>query len=215
MPAQGSPPTGGNATNPSDHTATSWTSPRVTPSQGNVHEIAQAIHADARTVYVDYDPIVAQHGRALLATDERTMMVQLDVRYPEFILHKALELLDYGLPVGVLLVTTMHFIRDGEDPWSIVRTLMEHMEPGSYLGLTHVLEAPNTIAAAAVYDTASASVTPRSEEAIREFITVADVELVDPGLVRVPLWRPEMDPRLAEEDAELVDFLGGVGRKER
>ncbi|TMR88036.1 SAM-dependent methyltransferase [Nonomuraea basaltis] len=185
------------------------------PSQGNVHEIAQAIqaiHADARTVYVDYDPIVAQHGRALLATDERTMMVQLDVRYPEFILHKVL---DFDLPVGVLLVTTMHFIGDEEDPWSIVRTLLEHMEPGSYLGLTHVLEAPNTIAAAAVYDTASASVTLRSEEAIREFFTVADVELVDPGLVRVPLWRPEMDPRLAEEDAAKVDVLGGVGRKER
>jgi hypothetical protein len=186
------------------------------PAVGNVHEVAQSVEPGARTVYVDYDPIVSQHGRALLATDERTTMVQMDLRNPEFILGKAAGLLDFDFPVGVLLVATLHFITDEEDPHGIVKTLMECMEPGSYLVVSHVLETPTTIAAAgAGYKDASAGVTLRGGAEIGRFFAVAETELVAPGLVRVPLWRPEIAQPLAEEDAERVDFLGGVGRKER
>ncbi|WP_327583371.1 SAM-dependent methyltransferase [Nonomuraea sp. NBC_00507] len=186
------------------------------PAVGNVHEVAQSIEPGARTVCVDYDPIVSQHGRALLATDERTTMVQMDLRNPEFILDKAAGLLNFDFPVAVLLVATLHFITDEEDPHGIVKTLMECTEPGSYLVVSHVLETPTTIAAAgAGYKDASAGVTLRSEAEISGFFAVTETELLDPGLVRVPLRRPEVAQPLAEEDAAKVDFLGGVGRKER
>ncbi|GAA2268572.1 SAM-dependent methyltransferase [Nonomuraea roseoviolacea subsp. roseoviolacea] len=181
------------------------------PAMGNVHAVAQSVHPDARTVYVDYDPVVVQHGRAMLATDDRTWMLHLDLRYPDFILSRAAELLDFDEPVAVLLVASLHFITAAEDPYGIVAGLMEFTEPGSYLVISHVLETAATVRAAAAYRSASAAVQVRSSDDIARFFTVANARLVEPGLVRVPLWRPEVPVQLAREDALRVDFLGGVG----
>ncbi|WP_435054282.1 SAM-dependent methyltransferase [Nonomuraea angiospora] len=182
------------------------------PSMGNVHEVAQSVHGDARTVYVDYDPVVVQHGRALLATDEHTAMVEEDLRKPGRILEQAADLLDFGRPVCVLLVACLHFVTATEDPYRIVKWLMRSTAPGSYLVISHVIKTPKTIAAAAAYRSASAPVVLRTEEQVGRLFTAAGVEVVEPGLVRVPSWRPDLNA-LAGEDAARVDFLGGVGRK--
>ncbi|MBE1590967.1 SAM-dependent methyltransferase [Nonomuraea angiospora] len=183
------------------------------PSMGNVHEVAQSVHGDARTVYVDYDPVVVQHGRALLATDGHTVMVEEDLRKPGRVLEQAADLLDFGRPVCVLLVACLHFVTAQEDPYRIVKRLMRFTAPGSYLVISHVIKTPKTVAAAAAYQGASAPVVLRTDTQVGRLFTAAGVELVEPGLVRVPVWRPEVDSQLAAEDAARVDFLGGVGRK--
>ncbi|MEV4072253.1 SAM-dependent methyltransferase [Nonomuraea fuscirosea] len=183
------------------------------PAESNVHEVAQRAAPDALTVYVDYDPVVLTHARALLATDARTDVVCEDMRRPEKILQEAAGLLDFGEPVAVLLVASLHFVTTADDPYGIVATLMDATVPGSYLVVSHVLETAGTRAAVGGYEGASAPVALRTPEEIARFFGVAGTDLVEPGLVRVPLWRPEMHPELACKDAELVDVLGGVGRR--
>lgn len=186
------------------------------PSMGNMHEVAQSIHADARTVYVDRDPLVATHGRALLATDPNTRMLELDLRNPGLILNRAGEVLDFDQPVAVLLVAVLHFIPDEEEPQAIVWDLMRFLEPDSHLVISHVLASERTIpAAAAAYRDATTQVVLRSQAQVEQLFAAAGTELVAPGLVRLPLWRPEMDEGLARDDAAVVDFVGGVGRKQR
>ncbi|MFI7642979.1 SAM-dependent methyltransferase [Nonomuraea sp. NPDC049400] len=183
------------------------------PAVDNVHEVAQNIEPDARTVYVDYDPIVAQHGRALLATDDRTVMREGDLRDPEAILADASNYLDFNKPVCLLLVASLHFVTAAEDPYQIVKRLMRVTRPGSFLVISHVIETKVTLAAMAAYQRASAPVTLRTVAQVRRFFTAADADLVDPGLVRVPLWHAGPDDPHAESDAAGVDFVGGVGRK--
>ncbi|HEX4817582.1 MAG TPA: SAM-dependent methyltransferase [Nonomuraea sp.] len=194
------------------------------PSMGNVHEVAQSVVPEARTVYVDYDQVVVQHGRAMLATDARTTIMQMDLRYPVHILTRAQEHLDFDQPVAVLMVACLHFVSDPEDPAGIVSTLMQDMEPGSYLVVSHVMETDETArAAAAGYKAASAPAVLRAEQEIAGFFEAGETELIDPGLVRVPLWRPEIGSTLpdkdarevAERDAALVAMVGGVGVKPR
>ncbi|MEU6713796.1 SAM-dependent methyltransferase [Nonomuraea sp. NPDC046802] len=183
------------------------------PAMGNVHEVAQSVHGDARTVYVDYDPVVVQHGRAMLATDERTVMVEEDLREPDWILEQAAGHLNFDQPVGVLLVASLHFVTLMENPYRIVDRLMRSTAPGSFLVISHVIETPKTIAAAPAYQGASAPVVLRTETQVGRLFTAAGVELVAPGLVRVPLWGAEPDTPFLEDEAARVDFVGGVGRK--
>jgi hypothetical protein len=165
------------------------------PSQGNVHEVARQVLPDARVVYVDNDPVVAVHARALLGGDERSAVVLGDLRYPETVLEdKAVgRLLDFSEPVAVLFVATLHFVADGEDPEGIVRAFTERMADGSYLILTHVTydgQCPEQVAAAKdVYDSATAPWVFRGrEEVLRLF---DGFTLVEPGLVRLSQWRPD------------------------
>ncbi|MEV4837837.1 SAM-dependent methyltransferase [Nonomuraea sp. NPDC049486] len=186
------------------------------PNMGNVHEVAQSVRPNARTVYVDRDPMVATHGRALLATDANTRMLELDLRNPGLILSRAGELLDFDQPVAILLVAILHFIPDEEGPEGIVWDLMRFLEPGSHLVISHVLASERTIpAAAAAYQGATTQVVLRSQAEVGELFSAAGTELVAPGLVRVPLWRPELNEGLARDDAAVVDLVGGIGRKER
>jgi SAM-dependent methyltransferase len=110
------------------------------PTQGNVHEIAQRVNPAARVAYVDNDPIVLSHGRALLADDRTTRVFAADMREPEAILTAPglAELIDFSRPVAVLFVAVLHFVRDDEDPYGIVGTFRDAMAPGSYLVLSHV-----------------------------------------------------------------------------
>ncbi|TDC09741.1 SAM-dependent methyltransferase [Nonomuraea longispora] len=187
------------------------------PSMGNVHEVAREFIPDARTVYCDYDPTVCTHGRALLATDPLTQMVEADLREPEeFLEHPVVNaLLDFeGRRTAVLYVASLHFVAEEYGPHEIVKTVMDAMAPGSFLVVSHALESAETLAAAgSVYGRASAPGVVRSAEEIERFFTHAGLELVDPGLVRVPLWRPEPGDRFCEVDAENMHFLAGVGRK--
>ena len=184
------------------------------PSQNNVHEVAQRMRPDARVVYVDNDPIVLAHARALLATDDSTTVIGEDMREPERILAHAdvQRMLDFSEPVAVLFVSTLPFITDDEDPWGIVSTMTEPLVPGSYLALSHgVLDGPPADVVTDVqerYQSASSSAVFRSREAITRFFD--GFELVDPGLVHLTEWRADETER-ARPGGEWL--LAGVGRK--
>jgi S-adenosyl methyltransferase len=104
------------------------------PTQGSVHEVAQQVAPDARVVYVDADPVVIAHSRAMLASSDKAAIIQADLRRPEELLdHPELRaLIDLGEPVAVLLVAILHGVTDAEDPVGVVTRLRDAMAPGSY-----------------------------------------------------------------------------------
>ncbi|WP_218002112.1 SAM-dependent methyltransferase [Microtetraspora malaysiensis] len=180
------------------------------PTQRNVHEVAQQIAPGARVVYVDNDPMVLVHARALLATDAQTRVADADLRKPSSIVghREVLNLIDWSKPVAVLLVAVLHSITDTDDPRRIIGELCAAMAPGSYLVISHVEQRPELVRAADLYRNANAPVVPRTAEEIAALLSGLD--LVEPGLVRLPLWRPrELEMWPEELDAPL---LGAVGR---
>ena len=110
------------------------------PTAGNTHEVAQAIAPESRVVYVDYDPIVLAHARALLTSSEAgaTEYIDADLRDTDTILERAGELLDFSRPVAVTLVAILHAIPDADDPHAIVAKLLDAVPPGSYLAVSHL-----------------------------------------------------------------------------
>ena len=182
------------------------------PTQGNVHEVAQAIAPDARVLYADNDPVVVAHARALLA-DANTAAIQADLRDPGAILgHPEVQaLIDFRKPVAILLLAVLHFVKDAEDPAGIVARLRDAVPAGSYLAISHATaETPNPqpdVAAkvVSVYQRSTASLVLRTRAELEPFFEGFD--LVDPGLVQVQEWRPD-----APSDAP-GGIYGGVGRK--
>ena len=165
------------------------------PTAGNTHEVAQAIAPESRVVYVDYDPVVLAHARALLTSHETgaTEYIDADLRDVGAILGQARELLDFTRPVAVTLVAVLHAIPDADDPHAIVAQIMDAVPPGSYLALSHPgldLFAKETLDS--VMNVASQTmlqeITPRTREQVDRFFDGTD--LVEPGLVRVEEWRP-------------------------
>jgi S-adenosyl methyltransferase len=183
------------------------------PTQGNVHEVAQAVAADARVVYVDHDLVVHVHANALLADNTSTVAVLADLREPEAILGhpEVRRLLDFTRPVAVLLVAVLHFLTDAEDPAGIVARLRDAMVPGSYLVLSHATGDfhPQVGAKVAeVYQQASAPLVLRSRSQIERFFDGFD--LVAPGLVEPAAWRPDQQ---GQGRGSAGGFYSGVGRK--
>jgi SAM-dependent methyltransferase len=168
------------------------------PTQGNVHEIAQQVLPEAHVVYVDNDPIVLTHGRALLATNDTTTIITADIREPgEILAHPDLRaLIDFSRPVAVLSVALFHFIRDGENPADILATIRGHLNPGSYLALSHLTTdgppADELAHVVDVYKNATSPIVFRSREAIRSLFD--GFEIIDPGLIRPWQWRPSYGP---------------------
>ncbi|GAA4071803.1 SAM-dependent methyltransferase [Actinomadura miaoliensis] len=184
------------------------------PTQQNVHQIAHSVNPDARVVYVDYDEQVVAHARALLAGSGNVRIVQADLRRPQEILDHpdTGKLLDLSKPVALLLVATLHFIPDEDDPPGIMAHLRDALAPGSHLALTHASAdgIPDVVAKVVeVYKKTSAPGTPRTAEQVRALF--GDFELLDPGLVWAPLWRPEQP--VSTEEALRIWFYAGVGRK--
>jgi len=183
------------------------------PTQGNVHQIAQAVSPDVRVAYVDNDPVVHVHANALLADNTTTVAVLADLREPEVILGhpQVRRLLDLAQPVAVLLVAVLHFLRDEEDPAGIVARLRDAMAPGSFLVLSHATADFHPEAAAkvaAVYEQASAPLVPRSGSQVERFF--GGFELLEPGLVQPPAWRPEGG---SPSSPSAGGFYSGVGRR--
>ena len=184
------------------------------PAAGNVHQIAGEIALGTRVVYVDNDPIVHVHANALLTGSGSTSIVLADLREPEVILEhpKTRALIDFSQPVGLLLVAILHFITDAENPARIVAALRDGLPGGSYLVLSHATgdQRPDAAQSAAdVYDGATSTVTLRGKAQVEALFD--GWELVEPGVVQVPLWRPEgRKPRPKELDKAWV--YGGVGR---
>jgi S-adenosyl methyltransferase len=185
------------------------------PTMNNVHEVAQAIAPESRVVYVDHDPSVITHGRALLQGNDRAAIIERDARDPASILADPTlrALLDFGQPIAVLLVAVLHFIRDDEDPYGIVRALMSAVPAGSFLVISHFTadSYPRADQAARVYNNASASLHSRTRDQVAEFFDGYD--LIAPGeIVWTPQWRPDPATGLAAEPGDSL-FWCGVGRK--
>jgi hypothetical protein len=166
------------------------------PTAGNTHEIAQEIAPECRVVYVDYDPVVLAHARALLTSTEAgaTQYIDADLRDVDAILRQAREVLDFTRPVAVTLVSILHAIPDADDPHAIVARLMDAMPSGSYLALSHGgsdLLDQETLAA--FKDIGEAKMV-RQQLIVRSHAEVArffeGLDLVEPGLVRLEEWRP-------------------------
>ena len=187
------------------------------PTMGSVHEVAQEIAPGSRVAYVDYDPVVLSHARALLAKDRDVIAVEGDLRSPEAILADAgvRQLIDFSQPVAVLLVAVLHFVTDADRPYDAVRTLVDALPSGSYLVLTH--STPDDVADDVteamkdVYSNASAQVAPRTFEEVARFFD--GLELTGPGLVNVTLWRPGLGPRRPERPKGRSLIYGGVALK--
>jgi hypothetical protein len=187
------------------------------PTSPNVHEVAQAVAPDARVVYVDNDPIVLAHARALLASQNvgGTAFIPGDLRKPQAILdHPTLTMaLDLTQPVAVLLVAVLMYFRDSEDPnpAGMVATLLGPMPPGSYLAVTHPTADfdPQAMAGAvAAAEQAGVTLVPRSRAETEALF--AGLELVEPGVVPVLAWRPDAEP---PTDPHSAYYWAGVGRK--
>lgn len=184
------------------------------PTQDNVHEIAQRGDPESRVIYVDNDPVAVAHSRQILSGNERVTVIQEDLRRPEEVLAhpEVTRLLDFSEPVGVLMVTILHFIPDADDPAGLVSRLTSNLVPGSHLVISHATHEAAPEAAAEVeklYASTSATAHTRSHEQIRRLFTGFD--LVEPGLVYLPQWRP--DSQAAAEHPERAWFYAGVGRK--
>ena len=166
------------------------------PTAGNLHEVAQAIAPETRVVYVDYDPIVLAHARALLDSSEAgaTEYIEADLRDTGTILTRAAGLLDFSKPVAVTMLALLHAIPDSDDPYGIVATLMAAVPPGSYLaislGASDLAEQETMRSIADSWNSGSQQrVTWRSREQVARFF--AGLDLIEPGLVPVEEWRPE------------------------
>jgi hypothetical protein len=189
------------------------------PTTGNVHEIAQAVNPEVRTVYVDVDPVAVAHGRALLRDEEgHTGVVHADLRDPDYVLSRPEvgELLDLSRPVGVLMIAVLHFVGDEDDPVGVVGAYRNVTAPGSFLAITHATsDYRPTMAknAEQVYQRASHQMHYRTKREIAALLTGYD--LVEPGLVDMIRWRPEPDagPDPLGGDVSRYSGYAAVGRK--
>ena len=184
------------------------------PTQRNVHEAAQEVAPDTRVVYVDNDPIVLVHARALLSGHGagRTAVVHADVRDPEAILadEQVSSLIDFGQPLAVMLVSVLQFVPDRE-PHEIVATLRDAMPQGGYLVVSHPTQdfrASQVGEVASTYTRAKAPAVPRRKAEIERIFE--GFELLEPGIVQTPLWRPDGE---VTSDLDLIWMYGAVGRK--
>jgi SAM-dependent methyltransferase len=184
------------------------------PTMGNVHEIAQQAAPDARVVYVDNEEVAVLHSRAILARNHNAIAIQADLRRPAEILGdpQLRELLDLSRPVALLLVAVLHFFPDSDASAALVAELRQALAPGSYVVISHGTtdgQAPQVSEAMGHYNQTTAPFQPRSHAAVRAFFDGLD--LVDPGLVHVPLWRPDQGKDTTDD--RQVAAYGGVGYK--
>ena len=165
------------------------------PTQANVHEVAHGANPASRVVYVDHDPVVLAHARDMLDAVDNVVIIARDMREPEAILgdEELHEPIDFDQPVGLMFVSMLHFLRDEDDPGAIIRQLLAPFPAGSYVALTHGTAdaAPNVQDAANVYRQATTTMHVRTREHVRSL--VEGMELVEPGLVWTPEWRPGPD----------------------
>ena len=190
------------------------------PSAGNVHEIARGASPGARVVYVDNDPVVGVHGRALLADAATARFITADVRRPAEVLDdpEVQGFIDFGRPVGLLMFAILHHITDAEDPAAIAARFREALAPGSYLAISsvrmpgpeHPEEAEKARAVQELFNATLGTGLWREDEEILSWF--GDWELLEPGLVPLPEWRPDTAVP-ARRDSTYHGFVGGVARK--
>jgi SAM-dependent methyltransferase len=187
------------------------------PTNGNVHEVAQAIAPETKVAYLDNDPVVISHARALLETDPSTVAIEADAREPEALLKDPAlrELIDLDRPVAILMNAVLHVIPEDEVALHAVRTLRDAIVPGSYISISHAVSdlRPQTTAKLAKLYQDKVVQGPRrfnlrtKDEVLAYF---EGLELVEPGLVYLGEWRP--DPEMPGM-AKPIWSVGGIGKK--
>jgi hypothetical protein len=190
------------------------------PTEGNVHEIAQAIAPDACVVYVDFDPVAVSDSLEILDGNERATAILADLRQPRAVLnHPATSaLIDFSRPVGLLLASVLHFVPDDDEAYGAVGAYVDALASGSYLLVSHSAAESFTPSSdrdrlADLYKsrtgTAGAS---RSRSQVERFL--AGLDLVEPGLVATRDWRPDPDdPAPSPDDQHGSGEWAAVGRK--
>ncbi len=186
------------------------------PTVGNVHEVAQRAHREARVVYVDIDPIAVAHSEAILRGAENVGVIRADVREPQSILDNPVVtgLLDFDRPVAVFMVALLHFVPDDETAANAIRTIAAALAPGSYLVMSHASYEGTPEKSREHEELYRRTPTPmkmRSKREVEQFF--AGFDLVEPGLVFLPLWRPEGPDDLFLDEPERCTGFAGVGRK--
>jgi len=186
------------------------------PTADNVHEIAQRVNPATRVVYLDNDPVVLSHARALLADDTATFVVQGDLLKPASIIDNPVirTQLDWQQPIGLLLCGIVHYVLDDEGPAELVAALVDALPSGSYVFIHHLLDTGDPAAA-----TMQAQMLKGLGRA--QFRTLAqvrglfgDLELAEPGLVTVPEWRPDPGTPIMADYGEVLSMACvGVARK--
>ncbi|ALV53570.1 SAM-dependent methyltransferase [Streptomyces althioticus] len=186
------------------------------PTFGNVHEVARAADPEARVMYVDHDPVAVAHSKVVLEGDDRADILAADLRKPQEILgsDEVGRLIDLNRPVALLLVAILHFVEEADDPYGAVAELREALAPGSMLVLTHAtyegipLPPGRAEGAVDVYRDMRNPLIMRTRDEIARFFEGYD--MVEPGLVPMPRWRPDTAPE--DEDPYAFSGLAGVGR---
>ncbi|WP_327046138.1 SAM-dependent methyltransferase [Microbispora sp. NBC_01189] len=185
------------------------------PTRRNTHEVAQELAPDARVVYVDDDPVVLSHARALLARTPGTGVVKGSILRPAEMLAdpEMLRLVDFRQPVGLLIPARLQYLPDSAEPYKCVAHVRDHLAPGSYLAVGHAVfdsrpELTGPIVELFRQIVTRADDVPRTREKVLRFFD--GTELVEPGLVYIRQWRPETKESAAR--AQRVWIVGGVGR---
>lgn len=185
------------------------------PTQDNVHQVAQAVDPTSRVVYVDNDPIVLAYGRALLDENERTAVIQADMRDTDEIFghEETKRLIDFSQPVAALFVSVMHCIPDESDPGALVRRVAERLVPGSFLVVCQLVSERPEIRKGVTDFMAEATGgnwgRVREQEEVAAYLD--GLEVLEPGLVEVSTWRPDNDLAPVQQTDEWIEW-GGVAR---
>ena len=184
------------------------------PTVGNVHEIAQEINPGARVVYVDNEKVAVAHSQLILEHNDSASVVDADMREPGLVLDdpETKRLLDFDRPTAVIMCTILHFISDGDDPYRIVAAYRDALATGSYLAISHGTtdNRPDLQAFGDSYQRTANPVTLRPRAKVERFFE--GFELIEPGLVFTPQWRPE-SPSDVGDEPERSGVYAGVGRK--
>ena len=183
------------------------------PSSGHTHEVAQSVAPESHVVYVDYDPVVLAHARALLAgrPEGTTAYLDADLRDTQTILAQAAKTLDFSQPVAIFLLAILQAIPDSDDPYAIVESLLAAVPSGSWLVISHPASdiEPEKIAAATarLNELSHQQFTLRDHDGVLRFFS--GLEMAEPGLIRMEDWRPDSDLTKRFESA----VWAGMGRK--
>jgi hypothetical protein len=185
------------------------------PTAGNVHELARDVRPGVRVVYVDVDPIVLAHGRAILAGDEDTEVIQADIREPDGIFGDAAtqRLIDLGRPVAVLVSSLLHHLGDDEDPVGVIRAIVDRLPSGSYVLVANFVD-PGDDARAPKIENAFLNGglgTGRFRTFAEQEPYFAGLDLVEPGLVFANDWKTDLTTPRDSPVHRL--YAGGVARK--
>lgn len=191
------------------------------PTQGNVHQVAKDVADGIHVVYVDNDPMVLAHGRALLCEANTATVVQADIRQPEEVLAaaSATGFIDLNQPVGLLLVSILHHLADDDDPGGLAATYRNVLSSGSHLAISHFRNpgerqpeaSQKALEVEKIFNETLGTGRWRSDEEIEGYF--GDFELLEPGVVPLPEWRPEPGEVVTEQTYTYHTFVGGVARK--